>query len=255
MDFVLQQGGAALLGAILGTAICGTADHFARDQSVWPLPICGACGVRLRWPAWIPLLGPLAVQRRCAECGARGHWRTGMALQVVCGVLGLLLLRQYGFGSHFAAALVEALVLVAVTVTDFRHRLIPMLLVYPCIVFALATSPLWPNLGLLYSALGALAAFVLFFLLAQLARLMFGDGALGDGDISLAVLIGAICGFPMVVVALALGAFAGGIGAMCVLLARRSALGSTIPYGPYLALGMLYILLIGNTSHSMYTLL
>jgi leader peptidase (prepilin peptidase)/N-methyltransferase len=164
------------------------------------------------------------------------------------------LLRTYGVGWILGSAAVETIVLTAVAVIDLQHRLIPTLLVYPTIVFALACSALWPNLGLWHSLLGGGLAFALFFCLAGVARLLFGEGALGDGDVTLAALIGVICGYPAVVWSLALGALAGGLGALLLLLIRRSPLGSTIPYGPYLVIGVIYVLLSGNTMHPLYAL-
>jgi leader peptidase (prepilin peptidase)/N-methyltransferase len=135
---------------------------------------------------------------------------------------------------------------------DLQHKLIPSLLVYPSIVFALATSAAWPGLGWLSSLMGGGAGFAAFFALAIVARFAFGEGALGGGDVTLAALIGAICGFPLMALALAIGAFLGGIGAVCVVVLKRSTFGGTIPYGPYLVAGVIYILVSGNTTHPLF---
>lgn len=242
-----------LAGAFAGTALTGSADHFTRDRSLWPIPACPGCGARRPAPAWVPVAGPLLTVR-CAACDAPGAWRFWVLVQCLATALGVLLLRQYGFGAEFASASVESWVLLAVGVIDLQHRLIPTLLVYPSVVFAVACSGFWPDLGLLVSLEGAGLAFGLFFALALIARLAFGEGALGDGDVTLAALIGAICGYPMVVLALALGALAGGLGAALMLILRRSPLGTTIPYGPYLVAGALYVLVSGNTTHPLYAL-
>jgi leader peptidase (prepilin peptidase)/N-methyltransferase len=159
---------------------------------------------------------------------------------------------HYGLSWLLAIAAVETAVLVAIGVIDLQHRLIPTLLVYPTAVFALAVSPVWPNLGLLSSLIGGVATFGFFLGLAIVARLLFGEGALGDGDVSLAGLIGVISGFPVAVISLSLGALFGGIGAIVAVVARRSTIGATIPYGPFLAAGAIYVLLSGNTTHGMY---
>jgi leader peptidase (prepilin peptidase)/N-methyltransferase len=169
--------------------------------------------------------------------------------------LTLALLHQYGVGLPLACAAIETYILLAIALTDFQHRLIPTMLVYPGLILALATSPIWPNLGPWNSVLGAAAAFGFFFLMSLLARFLFGEGALGDGDVSLAALIGAISGFPLVVLSLAIGAFAGGLGALLALVLRRSTFGAAIPYGPFLVIGVLYTLVSGNTLHPMYVVL
>jgi len=250
---IVAQGVVGALGLIAGAALTGTADRFTHDRSLWPVPACPACGARRSARAWVPLAGPLLTSR-CGGCGTTGGWRFWLLVQCLAAALGVLLLRQYGFGAELASAAVESWVLLAVAVIDLQHRLIPTLLVYPSVLFAVACSGFWPDLGLLVSLEGAGLAFGLFFALALIARLAFGEGALGDGDVTLAALIGAICGYPMVVLALALGALAGGLGAALMLVLRRSPLGTTIPYGPYLVAGALYVLVSGNTTHPLYAL-
>jgi leader peptidase (prepilin peptidase)/N-methyltransferase len=245
----------ALLGAMAGVGIMGVADHFSLNRSLWPTPICPHCGAHPGGQTWIPFIGVLVAWRVCPACGTTGGWRLALAVQALMVALAVLLLGKYGIGWILASAAIETVVLTTVAVIDMQHRLIPTLLIYPTILFALACSAFWPNLGLWNSLLGGALAFALFFALAFLARLLFGEGALGDGDVTLATLIGVICGYPMVVLSLALGALAGGLGALFLLALRRSPLGTTIPYGPYLVIGVIYVLLSGNTTHPVYAVI
>jgi leader peptidase (prepilin peptidase)/N-methyltransferase len=82
------------------------------------------------------------------------------------------------------------------------------------------------------SVVAGLAVFGVALLLANLAH-----GGLGMGDVKLAGALGFVLG-KVVLLALALGTGAGAIAAVAVL-ARRGAAGrgTTIAYGPYLALG------------------
>jgi prepilin signal peptidase PulO-like enzyme (type II secretory pathway) len=50
-----------------------------------------------------------------------------------------------------------------------------------------------------------------------------------------------------VIFALSMGIFLGGIGAVATLVAKRGGLRSTMPYGPYLVLAVLFVLAHGNT--------
>ena len=242
----------AALGAFAGVGVMGTADHFTHNRSLTPLPVCTGCGRRGAAFAYVPILGALLRQGRCVLCAHRNAWLLTAAVQAVCGWLAFALFGEYGFSDLFGIGAIEAWVLVTVAVIDLQHRLIPTLLVYPTILFALAVSPAWPKLGLESSFIAGVLAFAIFFALAFLARVLFGDGALGDGDVTLAALIGAITGYPLMVLSLALGALAGGVGAILLLVLRRSPMGSTIPYGPYLVIGVLYVLLTGNSQHPFY---
>ena len=70
-------------------------------------------------------------------------------------------------------------------------------------------------------------------------------GGFGYGDVTLAGLIGLIFGFPMGIVALFVGIFIGGLFAIILLIIRRKRK-QFIPYGTFLGLGPMAILLWGN---------
>ena len=241
-------------GAFAGVAIMGAADHYSHDSTLLPYPACPHCGGFGPARALAPMLGPL-LSYRCRDCQKVGSWLLGCVTQLAMAALWATLASRYDLGWPLVSCLILTVFLGAIAVIDFQHRLIPSFLVYPTIVIALAGSPLWPGLGLLSSMEGAAIGFALFFALSLFARFAFGEGALGDGDVTLAAAIGAICGFPLVILSLALGAFLGGLGAVLVMLVRRSPVGTAIPYGPFLIGGVVYILLAGNTLHPMYTVL
>jgi len=118
----------------------------------------------------------------------------------------------------------------AIAYIDLKYRLVLNTMSYPGIVLALAASALWLGTGAAWAFAGAAAALVLF------AFLQFvGRGALGTGDTKLAVLIGALVGFPAVFETLFLGMLLGGFGAAFQLIVLRRSRKSTIPYAPYLA--------------------
>ncbi len=70
-----------------------------------------------------------------------------------------------------------------------------------------------------------------------------------DDSVHLALAIGCITGYPLVLPTLALGALLGGLGALGVLLWGWGDRRSTLPYGPYLIIGVLYVLARGTTMH------
>lgn len=251
---LLGEAACGVLGACAGVAVIGTANHYTYDRSLTPVLACSHCGRHSPASAYLPILGPIFAFR-CPACRKSGPWWLAAMVQAAMAVIWGLLAARYGPGWPLLSSLLLTAILGAIAVIDFQHRLIPSYLVYPAGLLALVGSPAWPGLGLLSSLEGGAVGFALFYALALLARFAFGEGALGDGDVTLAAAIGAICGFPLVVLALAVGAFLGGMGAILVLIARRSPLGTAIPYGPYLIGGVIYVLLAGNTLHPMYTVL
>lgn len=236
----------ALIGLAAGVPVEGIISSFHYDGSLWPRPRCRACGHRAPAFAWIPVVGFLR-HRSCPACG-RAQWARALQVQAATAACFALLGAQYwGYPLLLGVSMAEAALLVAVLFIDLELRLIPTLLVALLVALALGSAALWPGLGLWQSVLGGALGFGSFGLLVMLARLAFGEGALGMGDANLALAIGCITGYPLVVFSLSFGVFLGGIGAIAVLIVARRGLRSTIPYGPYLVLGVLYVLIHGNT--------
>jgi len=129
-------------------------------------------------------------------------------------------------------------ILLALALIDLRHRILPNAIVYPSSVLfavlvvagALTHQPLSP----VHAAVGAVAFGLPFLVIALASR-----AGMGIGDAKLAGFIGLVLGslcLRYVGVAAALGVLAGGLASATALVAGRSRK-STIPFGPWLALG------------------
>jgi len=147
-------------------------------------------------------------------------------------------------GLQFEAVLAAGFVavLAVATLVDLEERRVPNRLVLPATAIALLAQ------GLLHGdrflecvAAGAGAA--AFFLLANI----FSRNAVGMGDVKLVLLIGVVLG-QAIVLALFLTGFAGAIAAI-MLMARggMAARKQAIPYAPFLAVGAVAALLLGNS--------
>jgi len=209
-----------------------------RRSVIRPGSACMACTAPIAWYDNVPLVSYLSLRGRCRRCGARIPLRY-VLIEAATGLLvaGSLL----AFGAHPTAlvAMVFCAALVAVSATDFEHRIIPNRIVVPAagIVLVARTiidpSPEW--------ALGALAAAGFLFL----ALLAYPAG-MGMGDVKLALLLGAMLG-RTVGVALMVGMFAALVPSV-VLMVRHGAAARkmALPFGPFLALGGLVALFAGE---------
>lgn len=140
-------------------------------------------------------------------------------------------------------------VLILIIVTDLEHKLIFDAVTLPATAVALLTSLLvTPEENTVRLAVvGAVTGYAIFFLLYWVAQLIYGPGrgALGAGDVKLAMLMGAMLGFHRIFFALILGIFLGGIFSLLLLLSRRVTRDTALPYGQYLALGGIVMLIWG----------
>lgn len=138
------------------------------------------------------------------------------------------------FGGHRPLLLADlyTTILLAIAYVDLQHRLVLNRLSYSGVAVALAGSFLWPGITLASAVLGAVTGLVMFGVLQVVGR-----GALGTGDTKLAILIGAMRGFPTVVNALLFGVILGGLAALFFLSVMRRGRKEYLAYAPYLAAG------------------
>jgi prepilin signal peptidase PulO-like enzyme (type II secretory pathway) len=135
-------------------------------------------------------------------------------------------------------------VLVQVIFFDAEHRLILDRVIVPAIVLALVLSFFTPHLGFLVALLTGLGAGAIFLLLALAGAFLFGQEALGFGDVKLVAFIGAILGIynVAIVTALFLGVLFAGVISLLLVVFRLRSMRDAIPYGPFLAAGALVVL-------------
>jgi leader peptidase (prepilin peptidase)/N-methyltransferase len=141
---------------------------------------------------------------------------------------------------------VYAAVLILVIVIDIEHRLILHVVTLPTTAFAFIVSEFLTDNSLIFSALGAVVGFILFYLAYVLGRRLFGSGAFGFGDVTLAMTMGAMLGLHRVIFALVLGVLLGGLWSLVGMITGRMTRFSYFAYGPFLAIGGLIILIWGN---------
>jgi len=237
----------AVAGLMVGVSIKGVVASYHHDRSFWPWPHCQIRDLDTRWPTLLSLIHP-RIDPSCPHSGGYAP-RPGTVELVTIIAFSIVGAPYVDEPLLLVVTLAESTVLIAVLFIDLELLLIPTPLVLVVVLLALTSATLTPGLGLSNAILGGVVGYVIFLLLVALARQVYGDGALGSGDAHLALAIGCITGYPLVVSTLALGTLLGGLGALGVLLRGRGSRRSTLPYGPYLIIGVLYVLARGTTMH------
>jgi leader peptidase (prepilin peptidase)/N-methyltransferase len=136
-------------------------------------------------------------------------------------------------------------VLVVLFAIDLDQRLLPNLLTYPLIAFALVVyaagvNPFIPGVeDFAWAVAAAVGVPVGLFLLA----IPFGSGAIGEGDLKLLVSVGLFAGASKLFAGLVVGALAAGVVVAILVFIRRLSMKSFVPYGPFLIAGTLWAIL------------
>ncbi len=239
----------ALLGLVVGSFLNVCIDRLPHGESILNPPShCQSCHHRLVMADLIPLFSYLRLHGHCRYCQSsiprRIFW-----VELATGIIFALLYQHYGLSAELGIMVLYTGMFIIIFVIDLEHGLILNKIVYPGMMFALLVaiflSPLWlgdwPSSGIVNAGIGGGIGFAIFLLLTIISR-----GGMGWGDVKLAAFIGFTIGFPLVLVALIMGAILGGVVAVILLVTKKRGRRETIPFGPFLSLAAMITLLWGN---------
>jgi leader peptidase (prepilin peptidase)/N-methyltransferase len=209
----------------------------------WGRSRCPSCQQVIAWYDNIPLLSYMVLRGRCRHCGARIPPQYPLVEALTAG-LSLLASLRLGAGWATMAAIVLIWLLIVLAVIDWRHQLLPDVLIFPGLWagLLLGTQDLFVTC---HSAIfGAAAGYLILRTVAEAFHLLTGRVGMGHGDFKLLALIGAWLGWqallPVVLVGCLFGLGAAAVRALLFGIGRQTPL----PFGPALAAGAVCYLLI-----------
>ncbi|MDY6892907.1 MAG: prepilin peptidase [Chloroflexota bacterium] len=241
----------ALLGLSVGSFLNLCIDRLPAGKSiVSPSSHCDNCGQSLKAADLVPLFSYVWLKGSCRYCHARLPIRLPI-VEIVAAITFTLLVLRYGLSFHLATLAIYAVLFLLIFFIDLEQKLILNKVVLAgaalAIVFSFfdpAFEQFWPRIGpgfTLSALLGGVSGFTILLLPYLISR-----GGMGAGDVKLAGLIGLVCGFPLVFVALLVGIIAGGLAALFMLVSQLAKRKDAIPFGPFLALGAMITLIWGD---------
>ncbi|MEB3223641.1 MAG: prepilin peptidase [Candidatus Sericytochromatia bacterium] len=219
---------ALLFGAMIGSFLNVVIYRLPAGQSiVWPGSRCPHCATAL--PAWqnVPVLSFLALRGRCATCRAPISWRYPL-IEASTGLLFWAVLQAHGPTWQTLALWAFVALGIVVFWIDLDTMLIHDAVTLPGIGLGLAYGFALTDNGIsgLVAALGAWA-----FLLAvnSLSLLLLGQDGVGDGDMTLVMMLGAWLGTRHTLVALGFALIVGSLWGLFQLHARWWSFGARAP--------------------------
>ncbi|NUP98271.1 MAG: prepilin peptidase [Armatimonadetes bacterium] len=254
--------GALLLGLCVGSFVNVLIFRLPRGRSVVaPRSHCFCCGTELAARDLIPVLSYLLAGRRCRYCGvalsAQYVW-----VEALCGLLYAGIAWRWGLTLPTFVYFVAAAAMLAGFGTDVRHKIIPSEL-NAAVFFAglagslggaavrrlapldapllLGDAPL-PTPGA--ALLGAVVGYLVFETIVRVGRRIFGQEAMGGGDVLLAAAVGTLLGPGRRFGAFfLLGILGGALVGVLLMLTGKLSRREPMPFGPFLIVAALVTLL------------
>ena len=241
---------AFLLGLVFGSFGTVAAHRIPRRETiVTGRSKCPNCGRQIKAHENIPVISYLALRGKCPGCGTRISLRYPLT-ELATAVLFALSVVKFEVSVTAAVYAGFFWALVVLTVIDLEHKLLPNRIVYPTFIAGWA--------GLVAAALidgdterlrsAALGAVVFGGFLFAVAFIY--PAGMGGGDVKLAFVLGTFVGYAGGVGAVLAGMFLSFLlgGLIGIVAMRLSGAGrkTQIPFGPFLALGSVIAIFLGE---------
>ena len=217
----------------------------------WPPSACPGCGHKIAAQHNVPVLGFLWLKGRCGNCGVKISARYPL-VETFAAVLGLTTAYVLGPTWQTVAALGFAWTLLALTLIDLDHKLLPDSLTLPLLWAGLLVNVPGTFATLTSSVLGAAAGYLALWSVYKLFKLLTGKEGMGYGDFKLLAAIGAWLGWQLLPVVILLSAVVGSIVGIALIAFGGRSSQAAIPFGPYLAAAGFIALLWGERLVQLY---
>ena len=212
-----------------------------RFDLVAPRSRCPSCGSPISALQNIPVLSYLLLAGKCANCKTKISARYPL-IELLTAVLSAAVAWRFGASWEAIAGIVLTWMLIAISVIDIDHQLIPDSLSMPLLWIGLTLSLFSPLAGadVLFvapttSIVGALAGYLSLWSVYHAFRLITGKEGMGYGDFKLLAALGAWLGWQLLPLVVVLSAAVGATVGIALIVFRRHDRSVPIPFGPYLA--------------------
>jgi leader peptidase (prepilin peptidase) / N-methyltransferase len=262
---------AGVFGAIIGSFLNVVVHRVPLEKSiVFPNSRCPSCGMAIAFYDNIPVVSYIVLGAKCRHCKTGISFRYP-AVELLTAALFVAVAWHDGLSAALPFDLVFASALLALVFIDAEHMILPNVITYPGIVFAvvarivipylsgtphfddlpslsqgaLAGMPLWVT-SLVGALIGALLGGGSLWLMGWTWEKLRGIEAMGLGDVKMMFMVGAYLGWRLTILTIFIGVFSGSfIGIFLMVRSGQRNMQMLLPFGVFLGLGAIAALLFG----------
>lgn len=242
------------------------------ESVVLPPSHCPSCRTPIKPYDNIPVVSWLVLAGRCRKCKARISAMYPM-VELATGLLFLACYLVFGLNAEALKWAIFAALLVVLTVTDLRERILPDKVNFVGLglglLLSLFTQPIdgtatWlanhifayppPEAALSFAdaLIGAGAASGLLWLVAEGYFRARGREGMGLGDVKMMAMAGAFLGLQRALLTILLGSLLGSIIGIAVIAVGRKGRDFELPFGTFLGAGAILVMFFGSSALDWY---
>jgi leader peptidase (prepilin peptidase)/N-methyltransferase len=232
-----------ILGLIVGSFLNAVIFRLATNESfATGRSHCPHCHHVLSALDLIPVLSFFILGGKCRYCGGKISWQYPL-VELTTAVIFALLASNYGLqvmDHKFLFEAVLACFFIVIAVYDYKHYLILDKVVFPSLVLVIIWNMVTGNF---FNGLFGGVVVSGFFA----AQYFISKGRwIGFGDVKLGLVLGNLFGLPGSLVLLMLAYFSGALVGIFLLITKRKHLTSHLPFGVFLSLSAIIMMLYGS---------
>ena len=230
-----------VFGTIFGSFYNVVGDRVADGKSIiYPPSHCPKCKHRLTPLELVPIFSYLFQGGKCKNCKCKIPLFHPL-YEIFVGLLFMFSYISFGFTGDFVIALTFVSMLAIIIVSDYYYMIIPdEILIFFGVTLALEVLLINGIDAFGISLLSGIISFGVMFLIKLFGDFIFKTESMGGGDIKLLFFLGFVLGWPQALLSIFLGSIIGLPISLIVLKIKNT---NIIPFGPFLALGAIIILL------------
>lgn len=201
---------------------------------VVPRSRCPHCGHLISASENIPVISYLLLKGKCSNCGVKISPRYPL-IETITAILSVIVAWHFGFSWATAAGVLLTWALIALSMIDFDHQLLPDSITLPFLWLGLGIAFFHVFCDLRTSVIGAMAGYLSLWSVYWAFKLLTGKEGMGHGDFKLLAMFGAWLGWQSLPVIILLSSLVGAIVGISLIVLRGRDKNIPIPFGPYIA--------------------
>lgn len=216
-----------------------------------PLSRCPHCQSPIKPYQNIPVISYVFLKGQCAHCKNPISCRYPL-IEAFTAIASVLVAWHFGYTPQAGFALVLTWALIALSFIDIDHQLLPDNITLPFLWLGLLLSLFGLFTNAEASIIGAIAGYLVLWLVYQGFKLATGKEGMGYGDFKLLALFGAWLGWQTLPMIILLSSLVGAIIGIAMIIFAKHDHSKPIPFGPYLAAAGWIAMLWGNEINRLY---
>ena len=216
-----------------------------------PRSRCPHCDHAITATQNIPIVSYLKLGGKCAGCKASISARYPI-IEFVTMLLSVIVAWKLGPTPAAVLGIIVTWFLVAMTMIDFDHQLLPDSLTLPLMWIGLLAALVPVFVDLQSAVVGAAMGYMVLWTIYQIFKLITGKEGMGFGDFKLLAALGALLGWQSLPVIILLSSLVGAVVGITLIIVTKRDKNIPIPFGPYLAAAGWLAMLWGDDLSTWY---